>query len=75
MTHPGGDTFGGQDPSLTEAYLHCSTASSHSLTQECVGWQQEIYGMALLVIQTLNTHTYTLAGNLKSQWTIMMTWL
>lgn len=53
------DTFGGHDPSHTEAYLHCSTASSHSLTQDCVGWQGEIYGIASLVIQTLNTHTHT----------------
>ncbi len=59
MTHPGGVTFGGQKPSHTEAYLHCSTASSHSEMQECVGWQREIYGIAPVVIQTLNTHTHT----------------
>lgn len=69
------DTFGGHDSSHTEAYLHCSTASSHSLMQKCVGWQEEIYGMAAFVIQYLNIHIYTLAGNMRPQWTRMMTWL
>lgn len=53
------DTFGGQDSSNTETYLHCSIAASHSLMQKCVGWQEKIYGTAAFVIQFLSIHIYT----------------